>query len=157
MEPSASPSFPREVIEAFVGATVAAFQELTDTVVERIPFAEARTPNTDVYATIVLRHEPPGRMILSFPVATLESLAGRYLAGAAALTPELVDDAAGEFANVIAGQAKTMLKGTPDHFLLSTPLVVRERDSRSGPERESTAILHFECDAGNFRLEIVHW
>ena len=31
------------------------------------------------------------------------------------------DDAAGEFANVIAGQAKTMLKGTVYHFNLSTP------------------------------------
>ena len=49
----------------------------------------------------------------------------RYLPEGTALTDEMIDDVAGEFANVIAGQAKTILKGTPYHFTLSTPVVTR--------------------------------
>ena len=105
-------------IEAFVAATVTTFEELTgSTVVARAPFLLDRHVVMDVTANVVLRHDPPGRMRLLFPLSVLEALADRYLAGAAPLTAELVDDAAGEFANVIAGQAKTMLKGTPEHFL----------------------------------------
>src|SRR5262245_20697228 len=114
------------MIEAFVAATTTAFQELTNTeIAAREPFALDRLLTQDVNATVVLRHEPPGRLILSFPLTVLEALVRRYLDGNVSLTSELLDDAAGEFANVIAGQAKTMLKGTPEHYWLSTPVVSR--------------------------------
>src|SRR5262245_56838928 len=123
-------SIPPEMIVAFVAATTTAFQELTNTeVTAKDPFTLDRLLTQDVSATIMLRHDPPGRLILSFPLPVLEALVGRYLDGAATLTPELLDDAAGEFANVISGQAKTILKGTPEHYWLSTPVVSRTLSS----------------------------
>jgi chemotaxis protein CheX len=145
------------VIEAFVAATATAFQELTNTeVAAREQFIVNRLLALDVTATIVLRREPPGLLSLSFPLPVLEKLAGCYLGGIESLTAELIDDAAGEFANVIAGQAKTMLKGTPEHFWLSTPIV--QRTGTPGQRVAGSAILtlYFDCNAGSFALQVVH-
>jgi CheY-specific phosphatase CheX len=151
-------SIPSEMIEAFVAATTTAFQELTNTeTVAREPFVVDRLLTRDVNATVVLRHDPPGRLILSFPLLVLEAFVSRYVAGAATLTPELLDDAAGEFANVIAGQAKTILKGTPEHYWLSTPVVSRAAASLAHPEGASIVTLFFDCDAGTFVLQVIHW
>jgi chemotaxis protein CheX len=142
-----------EVVVAFTAATVTAFQELTDTeVLCREPAVSSPTPPAaDICAAIELRRHPPGLLACAFPAAVVEALARRYLPPGVALTPDLLDDAAGEFANVIAGQAKSMLKGTPFHFALSTPVVTRcgfPTRTRSAPGTE----LAFECDAGLFRL-----
>jgi CheY-specific phosphatase CheX len=64
-------------------------------------------------------------MTLILCPATAGQLAVRYLPEGTFLTEDLIDDVAGEFANVIAGQAKTILKGTPYHFSMSTPVVTR--------------------------------
>jgi len=58
---------------------------------------------------------------------------------------------------VIAGQAKTMLKGTPEHFLLSTPVVVRSGSSTLDQRSENIVTLFFDCDAGTFGLQVTHW
>jgi chemotaxis protein CheX len=151
-------SIPPAMIEAFVAATTTAFQELANTeIVAREPFAVDRLLPQDVNATVVLRHDPPGRLILSFPVPVLEALVRRYLNGDVSLTSELLDDAAGEFANVIAGQAKTILKGTPEHYWLSTPVVSRTLVSSVDVKDTNMAILYFDCDAGTFVLQVVHW
>jgi CheY-specific phosphatase CheX len=151
-------SIPREMIEAFVAATTTAFQELAQTeVAAREPFAVDRLLTQDVSATIMLRHDPPGRLVLSFPLPVLEALVSRYLDGAATLTPELLDDAAGEFANVVSGQAKTILKGTPEHYWLSTPVVSRAAPSLADNEGANIVTLIFDCDCGTFVLQVVHW
>lgn len=151
-------SIPPEMIDAFVAATATAFQELANTgTAAREPFAVDRLLTLDVNATVVLRHDPPGRLVLSFPLPVLEALVRRYLDGNVNLTPELLDDAAGEFANVIAGQAKTMLKGTPEHYWLSTPVVSRTSGSSADVKGTSVLILYFDCDAGTFVLQVVHW
>ena len=58
---------------------------------------------------------------------------------------------------MIAGQAKTMLKGTPEHFLLSTPTVSRSAAGSPIREFKNCVTLNFDCDAGMFALQIVHW
>jgi CheY-specific phosphatase CheX len=156
--PTDAKPIPLEMVEAFVAATTTAFQELANTdVAVREPRAVDRNLTCDVRATVVLRHDPPGQLTLSFPLPVLEALVRRYLDGAESPTPELLDDAAGEFANVIAGQAKTALKGTPDHYWLSTPIVQRSTPPAPISETGNIMTLYFDCDAGTFTLQIAHW
>jgi chemotaxis protein CheX len=67
-----------------------------------------------------------GTIALGTTESVATELARRVLAaGGAATEPDaaLVRDCLGELVNVIAGQAKVLLFGTPYHFMLSTPRV----------------------------------
>ncbi len=132
-----------EVQEAFTTAAVLALQELMQT--EALPCEAAGAG--EVFAEITLRRPVPGRFVLEMPLAVIEALARRYLPGEA-LAADMLDDTAGELANVIAGQAKTMLKGTPYHFLLTTP-----RAGRAAPV-SGGAVMAFLTDAGPFWLRL---
>ncbi len=119
---------PTEVTTAFQSAAITALQELTQ--IEACP--ESILPTREnmpsegvVLATIQLLRHASGTMTLVLTAKTASQLAARYLPAGTLLTEELVDDVAGEFANVIAGQAKTILKGTTYHFGMSTPIVTR--------------------------------
>lgn len=147
---SASP----EILEAFVAAASTAFQELCGTyVTAREPFALQRVLALDVSATMCLRHDPPGQLILSFPLPTLDTLTRRYAGDAAECTPEFLNDAAGEFLNVIAGQAKTTLKETSAHYLLSMPSVNRSKNIALEGESDVITFV-FDCDYGSVVLQI---
>lgn len=144
-------TLPHEVVEAFTSAATTALQELAqlEIVVEQVDDeAGLSTRGSLVIATIALVREPPGSLSLVLAGETAAALASRYLPPGTALTAELIDDVAGEFVNVIAGQAKTMLKGTPYHFLLSTPAVERVAawDDHKMPNPDITARLH--CEIG---------
>jgi CheY-specific phosphatase CheX len=146
-----------EVVEAFTAATVTTFQELTSTPVRpREPIVLSTASATgDISAIIKLRRRSPGRLVCTFPRAVLETLTQRYLPAGVSLTPEIVDDTAGEFANVIAGQAKTMLKGTPYHYALSTPVVSRDPIPPADIEGECRHLLFlFDTDTGSFGVQV---
>ena len=129
--------------EAAIAAVQTAFEELCQTPVASGPPTIA--PD-EIVATIVLKRTPPGSLCLVFPPAVLEALARRYLPDEPP-SDELFRDAAGEFANVVAGQLKTCIKGTSYHFDLSTP--------RLGSSAAPFPIaIGFECDAGAFRLMV---
>ena len=103
----------------------------------------------DVSAMLRLMGVGDGCLILSFPMATATPLAQRILDGAAELNDAMVRDCAGELANVVAGHAKALLFGTPDHFNLATPTVV------SGPPTlpaGQTWQVNFSSEVGGFRL-----
>jgi CheY-specific phosphatase CheX len=144
--PEAAP----EVVAAFTEAAVTAFQELAGTAVEPLPPHPAGpdAPVGDVFATLALRRPLPGQLLIAFPEAVLRALTERYLPAEALSAPGILEDTAGEFANVIAGQAKTMLKGTQYHFLLSTP-----QSGRSAPAGSGT-VMPFVTDAGPFLLRV---
>jgi len=151
----AGPDTPPEVLEAFTAATVTTFLELTSTdVCLRMPPLLSATPtDSDVNATIDLRREPPGRLTCSFPQNVLESLAQRYLPPGTSLTSEIVDDTAGEFTNVIAGQAKTMLKGTEYHYTISPPIVNRGPAPMSVHNQCDYLLLIFDTHSGPFSVQ----
>ncbi len=118
------------VIEAFTTATITTLQELIgkETYFEQCQLnREAEANEPIVVAVIDLLRENPGYMFLVLSPDTASQLAARYLPAGSTLTTEIIDDVAGEFANVIAGQAKTILKGTTHHFQISTPLVNRAK------------------------------
>lgn len=84
--------------------------------------------------------------VLSLPEPTAAALARRVLAGA---EPDdgLVRDCAGELLNVVAGQAKTLLYGTPLHYSFTTPT--------AAPAGLATgAAIGFESDCGPFALRL---
>ena len=60
-------SVPTGVIDAFVAATVTAFEELTGSIVMGAGTVRSRSAaGSDVTASLVLRHEPPGLLLLAF-------------------------------------------------------------------------------------------
>src|SRR5438128_10810943 len=114
---------PPDVSDAFQSAAITALQELTQ--IEAFPeptLSAIELPSGDVVlAAIRLLRPVPGTMTLVLTPDTATQLAARYLPEGTQLSNEMIDDVAGEFANVIAGQAKTILKGTPYHFAMTTP------------------------------------
>jgi chemotaxis protein CheX len=146
-----------DVVKAFTYAVVTTFQELTSTAVtlQEPVLRSASSATGDISAIIVLRRNLPGRLVCAFPEAVLKTLAKRYLPADVSLTPEIADDTAGEFANVIAGQAKTMLKGTPFHYALSTPVVTRGPVPPARCEGEWSQLLFlFDTDVGRFVVQV---
>jgi chemotaxis protein CheX len=154
----AGPDAPAAVVEAFTAAVVTTFQELCSTAVAlREPvLVSASLAIGDINAAINLKRRLPGRLVCTFPRAVLEALAGSYLPAGTFLTSEIADDTAGEFANVIAGQAKTMLKGTPYHYALSIPAVSREPIVSAEFEGErGQLLLLFDTEEGGFVLQVI--
>jgi chemotaxis protein CheX len=143
-----------ELVEAFTQATRIALEELTRSWPMPLPAfcLVGAWRGGDLFASLKLDKQPPGELLLVMPTAVLEELARRYLGEEEPATPELLDDVAGEFANVIAGQAKTMLQGTPYHYTISTPKVYRSYPQIAAGR--TYVILPFEVDAGIFVVQV---
>jgi CheY-specific phosphatase CheX len=148
--------YPVEVVEAFTNATITAFEELTQLFVSAgLPCRNVGDALcAEVFAVVKLRKAMPGRLTLAFPRAVLEALARRYLPANIELNQEIVDDTAGEFANVIAGQSKTALKGTRYHFGLSTPVVSRGLSAQELEGGSDCFSRTFSTEVGSFVLHV---
>lgn len=72
-------------------------------------------------ARIELPRKVPGLIALLAPASTMRFICERYLPPDSTVSEDILMDVAGELTNVIAGQVKTALKGTPFHFQMSTP------------------------------------
>lgn len=146
---------PPEVVEAFSAAAVTALEELVQiaAVLDDAPRAPHASDETCVLAAVRLARRLPGRLTLSLAVQTAEDLARRYLPPGAPLTEAIIDDVVGEFANVIAGQAKTALHGTPYHYTLTLPSVVRTRAADIPPAASAFA-LRFETGCLSVYLDL---
>lgn len=146
-----APPLPTEVIESFATAAQTALLELTQFESfpgDASPEIAIDTEGEFITAAVRLQRATPGVMTLILPVATASQLAARYLPAGTELSADIIDDVVGEFANVIAGQAKTMLKGTPFHFTLSTPAVSRATGSALRPAataKQLAVVLEFEA------------
>jgi chemotaxis protein CheX len=116
-----------------------------------------RTPPTtlgDMSAVLALPTARAGSLILSFSALTAESLGRRIFAEVkSTLTPELIQDCVGEVGNVVAGQAKALLAGTPYHFNFSPPMIATTNGERFNRDATSVAIA-FDSDIGNLALQL---
>lgn len=152
MSESNLPDLPQATAaNAFETAAVTALQELAQ--LEAFPIAPPEAirelaAETVVFATISLRRALPGTMTLVMAASAAAQLARRYLPEGTSLTPELIDDVVGEFANVMAGQAKTILKGTPYHFTLSTPEVHHAPSAAELPAAAPPHAIALACELG---------
>lgn len=142
---------PAKVMQAFSAAVVTALQEMTRT--EAFPVSQSTPPELAgdfVVAVMRLLRSVPGNLALAMTVETAERLTERYLPLGTELTEEIVNDVVGEFANVIAGQAKTLLKGTPYHFLLSLPVAIRIPIAK----QQAGVLANFQTDSGQVQLYV---
>lgn len=141
---------PDERLEPFIEAAVATLREMAG--VEAVATGSGTSPGSesDVIAELLLMGNPDRRLVLAIPRQTAAELARRILAEAGEeADDDMIRDCAGELANVIAGQAKTLLFGTPHHFTLATPTV------RFGTVKLEGAAVQFQSDAGEFALQVV--
>jgi CheY-specific phosphatase CheX len=145
---------PDELVEAFSAAVPFALHELAgvEAVIREVGPATSGGATAELAA--VVRLALAGReaqLILSFPQRTAEELAQRILAeSGVSLTTDLVRDCIGEVANVVSGQAKALLVGSPSHFSLSTPTV---RPGAAADEADGR-VIWFESDAGGFTVRL---
>jgi chemotaxis protein CheX len=157
-----SPEVREQLLEPFISAACMTLAELAQTELAVRSVYRTATPRTfgDISAVLGLTAEAGEVLVLSFPAPTATALAGRILAE---VTPapddDLVRDCMGEVANVIAGQAKTLLAETPYQLLLATPSILSgaglEIGSRPGAEG---LVVVFGSDAGEFALQVcMHW
>lgn len=143
-----------ELIGPFAEAVAVTLREMAGVESVLREFAPVAEPGgfAGVSAVLRLSNAGPGYLVLSLPLATAASLARRVL-GEVADEPDetMVRDCAGELANVIAGQAKAMLFGTPHHFTFSTP-AVSLGDPGLPPAGQWVAT--FASEAGEFSLHL---
>lgn len=107
----------------------------------------------DVSAVLaVTTRDGDGYFVMSFTDRVGTTLAKRVLAEFAAEPgAAMVRDCLGEVVNVVAGQAKTLLSGTPAHFTLATPTVVTGAPTLPAPER---LLVPFGSELGEFALHV---
>jgi chemotaxis protein CheX len=109
----------------------------------------------DVSVTLTLSQSLEGLLILSFSTSTAEALARRILADVAEQQdPAMVADCMGEIANIIAGQAKALLHGTPNHFVFSTPKVTFAEQGMVFKDGMTSLVIALECEQGAFALQM---
>jgi chemotaxis protein CheX len=147
-----------QLLEPFIAAARLTLAEMAGTGAAVRAVYRTRQPRVDGDTTVMLglTSGPVGALVLGFPGRTAAALAGRVLAGVVEGPDEgMVRDCMGEIANVLAGQAKALLLGTPYHFSLSTPTVLSraEHEVRSHPEADCLVVA-FASDVGDFALQL---
>jgi chemotaxis protein CheX len=143
---------PRELVEAFTEAVPFALREMAGVeAIVRDSGPATGAESADVSAVVRLTATSgESRLVLCFPERTAEALARRVFAGTVTeVSADLIRDCMGEVANVVAGQAKVLLVGTPAHFTLSTPTV------QVGPvDVVGGWMIRFESEAGEFGVRL---
>jgi chemotaxis protein CheX len=153
-----SPDVREQLLEPFISGACLTLTELAQTELAVRSVYRMALPRTlgDISAVLGLTAESGEVLVLSFPAQTAAALAGRVLAEVTqAPEDDLVRDCMGELANVIAGQAKTLLAETPYQLLLATPRVLSGPGLEVGsrPDTESLVVV-FGSDAGDFALQV---
>jgi len=107
----------------------------------------------DIAVVVELQSAKLALLVFGFTEQTAAALAERILAGSKTeLSRELTDDCLCEFANVVAGQAKTCLAETAYEFTFSLPKIVDVGTLQSPTDRTALA---FDCETGPFNLELL--
>ena len=147
-----------QLLEPFIAAACVALREFAGTEATVRAAYRQTSPQTcaELAAVIRLSREPGGILALGCSRPTAAALAGRILTGVTQeLDEALIRDCLGELANVIAGQAKALLAGTPYHFAYAPPSVVSGADPRIQPSSESDCVvIAFGSDVGDVVLRL---
>jgi chemotaxis protein CheX len=146
------------LLEPFIEATRTALSEMAGTeVVVRSVYRQSMYQALGELAAVVrLRSTTEGSLVLAFPQRTAAALAGRILAGIAQeLDESLIRDCVGEIANVVAGQAKTMLAGGPYRFTFSVPQVAVTGNDLPPQQDVDCLVVAFGSDQGELALQLL--
>jgi chemotaxis protein CheX len=148
----------QQLLDPFVTAAQVTLGEMVATEVAVRTAYRTRHPRPlgDLAAVLPVTSPTVAALILHFPGPTATALAARVLAEAGTEPDEaMIRDCLGEVANVIAGQAKALLLGTPHHFTLSTPRVLpaASREASAFPNAEYLVAV-LDGTVGEFALMI---
>jgi len=147
-----------EILDPFIAAVCSTLAEMAQTTADAGDLYATATPRPagDVTVVLALTPAPGALLVLDFPGSTASVLADRVLAEAGGAADDAtVRDCMGEITNVIAGQAKALLHGTPYRFGFSTPKIIPR--GTAVPEmdaRREFLIAAFASDAGDFTLAL---
>jgi chemotaxis protein CheX len=153
-----SPEVCELLLEPFISAASLTLSELAQTELTVRSIYRTPHPRTlgDISAVLSLAPEGDGVLVLSFPAQTANALAARILAEVTQAPDDcLVRDCMGEVANVVAGQAKTLLAETRYQLVLGTPSVISGHDLEFGCRAAAEGLVAvFSSDAGEFALQV---
>jgi chemotaxis protein CheX len=145
-------------LESFIKATVVALAEMasTEVTVQEVYQATLESAWGDISAVLRIKSATEGILVLSFPERTAVTIARQVIADAREqINESLVRDCVGEIANVIAGQAKTLLGGTSHQFTFSLPQVVVANSPPSLSERRRDClVIAFRSALGEFAMRL---
>lgn len=111
-------------------------------------------PNDAISGTIFFHGECNGQVTLSFPKPTAKKIVAEMLGmDEAEMDDETLRDGVGEMANIVAGNVKAALSGTPYRFLLSLPEIHSGAVSLPAEAEKVENVLR--CDLGDFSL--LYW
>jgi chemotaxis protein CheX len=147
----------QNLVEQLATAVCQALVEMTGVEFTRRSAEDREAPAAlgDIVATLELSGPFAGLLVMSFGTQAAEALAARVLAEVhEEVTPALVRDCMGEITNVIAGQAKALLKGTPYHFTFSAPVVVAAADFNPSAASLGALVLTFDSAVGGCALQL---
>jgi chemotaxis protein CheX len=146
------------LLEPFIAATRATLAEMagTEVVVRAAAGADLFQVLGDVSAVVRLTSATDGYLVLGFPQRTAAALAERVFRGVVTeIDEDLINDCVGEIANVVAGQAKSLLATTPYHFSFSLPRVVIGGAPELGPHPgRDCLVVAFGTDMGEIALQL---
>jgi chemotaxis protein CheX len=148
-----------QLLEPFITAMRTALAEMAGAAaVARAATRTQRPPAWgDLSIVVRLTSATDGFLVLSFPQRTAAALTEQVLTGEVKeIDGDLIGDCVGEIANVVAGQAKTLLGGTPYHFSFSVSQVV----NGCAPELEPHAgrdwlVVVFGTDVGEIAMQLL--
>jgi CheY-specific phosphatase CheX len=146
-----------ELVEPFIQATTVALGEMAgiEVAVQSVSRAAGSKPSGDICAVVQLQSTIESVVVLCFPQATAAALARRVLDEVATEPDEnLIRDCMGEVANVISGQAKAMLAGTPYQLTFAVPEVMNADVLTSRAPGLSCVVATFRSELGDFALEL---
>jgi chemotaxis protein CheX len=147
-----------KVVEPFIAALCVALGEManTEVVVRAVYRKRIDQTLTDLTAVVEFLSATEEALVLHFPEQTAAALAGRILAGVKQEVEEsLVRDCVGEIANVVAGQAKALLAGTPHRLTFSLPRVVVGAGHELRPGQDlDCLIVTFQSEVGDFAMQL---
>jgi chemotaxis protein CheX len=147
------------LLEPFIAGTQAALTEMAGAeVIVRTAVRTGLCPAPDdVSAVVQIASATWGFLVLSFPQRTAAALVKRILAGAQQeIDANLICDGVGEIANVVAGQAKALLAGTPHHFTFSLPQVVIGASPKLAAQTGHDCwVVSFSTELGEFALRLL--
>lgn len=147
-----------KLLNPFTTATIQTFQEMAGltVTVKSVYEKSGYKMFGDISAVIGLMANVEGSMVLSFPDHTAADVVKQILRGVMDQpSQDAIRDCVGEIANVIAGQVRGQLEGSPYHFALSTPTIVagvgHEIRHKAGIPCQ---VVAFSSELGDFGLQV---
>jgi len=143
-----------KIIEPFLKATIECFDTMMNIVPRHVGTGLATPPlqQTDIAAIIGLSGDAQGMVCVSFDKDVALKVVELFLGEPQTEINEDVYDAIGEVINIIAGNAKALIKGV--HLSISLPTVMHgEKFYMALPKDASVLSIRFELpDVGEFNV-----